>query len=406
MVFLTKEEEQMLAGEEGLGTQKAMELLVYLAEKVFDAEKMLTCTSSHCLDFTCWEDELLESEAKIRTMATNNPRMAINGELWKKMGVPEKVKRKEEKIDHLYESLGLTLLYTCVPYLLGNAPRFGQHFSWGGSSGQVYCNSILGARGNREAGPANLAAAITGRTPEYGLHLTENRYGQITVGFDGFAFKDLSKTDIAAMSYCVGEQVVEKIPVFTGIPRPLTTEQVKTITYPLPVGGAVQMYHIVGVTPEAPTLENALGGNKPEDKIQVGLKDIKGTYEKLCTTSEEKVDLVIFGCPHCTYDELREIASLLEGKKVHKKVHLWACTSKPIKLVAERMGIVKTIEGAGGLVVTDTCAIMPWAYHPEIDVVATNSSKIAFFGSGLTDAGLLFGSPKKCIDAAITGRWG
>jgi predicted aconitase len=405
-MYLTKKEEQMLEGEDGRATQLAMELLVTLGEKIHNAEKMTTCTTCHLLDDTCWENELLEEEIKVRCMTTNNPHIGRGvPELSEEMDVPKKAKIKEEKVDRVYKSLGLTLIYSCVPYLLGNTPKFGDHISWSASSGQVYSNSILGARCNRQGGPADLAAAITGRTPEYGMHLTENRYGQILVSCDDFDFNTLSTTDISTMSYYIGEQIAEKIPVFTDIPGQLTIEQVKALTVPLPVSGATIIYHIVGVTPEARTLEEALGRDKPEDKIQVSSKDIKNTYEKLCTTSENKVDLVIFGCPHCTYNELSEVASLLEGKKVHKGVRFWICTAKSIRTVAERMGIVDTIESAGGLVISDTCAIEPWLYMPEINVVATNSAKIAYYGSAMTDAGLLMGSTRKCIDAAITGVW-
>ena len=391
-----------------------MEILVAIGD-IYGAERMIPISSANIAanygvlrkEGIEWLEEFAKTGAKTRVFTTGNPQ-SFDFDLWKEMGVPEKFREIQFRISKVLKRLGIKLFYTCHPYLVGNLVRKGQHIAWAASETEIFANSVLGAMTNREGDHSALAAAVVGRTPEWGLHLPENRVGNVLVDVSELDLKEFTSTDYAAMAYYVGSIVGDKIPVFINLPENLSLENLKSIAYPLAVSGAVPMFHAVGITPEAPTIEAAFGGDKPEDKIKITMQDIKNVYEKSRWTDEEKVDLVIFGCPHCTLQEIEEIAMLLEGRKVHDGVKLWVCTSKAMKEYAKRMGYADVIRSAGGLVVADTCiAGGPYAYLKEqgVNVVVTNSLKAAYYAYGLFGMNTIFASTKDCIEAAVKGRW-
>ena len=413
-MYLTNEEEKMLKGDYGPGVQKAMEILVAIGD-LYNAEKMIPISSAHMAgnygvlrdEGVEWLEEFAETGASVKVFTTVNPQ-SFDFDLYKEMDVPENFRKIQLRIDGALRKLGVKPFYTCQQFLVGNLPRKGDHIAWAASETEIFANSVLGAMTNREGDHSALAAAVTGRTPEYGMHLPENRIGNILVDVSELNFRKLTQTDYAAMGYHVGKIVGDKIPVFVGLPKDISLPNLQALAYPLPVSGAVPMFHLVGITPEAPTLEAAFGGGKPEDKIKVTASDIRKVYEESCRTDERKVDLVIFGCPHCTLQEIEEIAMMLTGRKVCNGVKLWVCTSKATKAVAERMGYGDTIRRAGGMLVADTCPSGgPYAYLKEkgIHVVVTNSLKAAYYAYGLFGMGTIFASTKDCVESAINGRW-
>lgn len=416
-MILTDEEKKMLDGSCGEGVRRAMEIIVTLA-KTYDAERLVRISSahlgatfkSHGVEGLEWIEEMVEQGARCdlgQVFVTLNPR-SFDNDHWREIGFEEQAVANQERLDRCYHRLGTIPVYSCIHYLLGNLPKRNDHFSWAGSSGQVFANSVLGAMGNREGVWANVAAAITGRTAEYGLHLKENRRGQVLVTTEDLDLSTFSAVDYATLGYVVGREINDKIPVFSGLPEHLTTEQIRGLAYSLPVAGAVSMFHVLGVTPEAGTYEEAFRAKEPDRKLVVGPRDLRTVGDLLNTTRGEDVDLVCFGCPHCTLTELREVASLLEGKSISENVRLWFCTSRWIKDLATRLGYRETIEKAGGYILADLCAgpSAPFDYLKEgISVVATNSVKTAFYAPGTSKVDVLFGETKKCIGAALRGKW-
>jgi len=416
-MILTDQEKKMLDGQYGKGFQKAMEIVVTLA-KTYDAEKLIKISSahlgttfkSHGIEGLEWVEDLVEEGARCNlkeVFVTLNPR-SFDIDHWREIGFDEEAVANQERLDRCYRRLGTIPLHSCVPYLLGNVPIKGDHFSWSGSSGQVFANSVLGAMGNREGVWANVAAAITGRTPEYGLHLKENRIGQVLVTMGDLDVSRFSAYEYALLGYFVGKEINDQIPVFSGFPKYLTMEQLRGLAYSLPVGGAVPMFHFLGLTPEARTYEEAFGGKGPNRKLTVRSRDLRMVYDLLNTTQRRDVDLICLGCPHCTLEELHEVAYLLEGKRIHENVGLWFCTSRWFKDLADRLGYRETIERAGGFILADICAgpSAPFNYLKKgISVVATNSVKTAFYAPGTSKVDVRFGDTKSCIEAAIHGRW-
>ncbi len=421
-MFLTKEEEGMLGGEYGSGIQKSMELLVKLGE-AFDAERMVRAQSAHihCAIPHDMLLELTEGAGQCQVTTTTHPNAypdALDPAGCKRIGLPESYDIYEfihggpwGKIEDIFRRLGYFLTYTCIPFYVGNLPKMGDVISWGGTSGAVTCTSMFGACGSRDSVPANVATSVTGRAPYIGMAVKENRYAQVLVELDNLDLENFTSTDYGALGYYIGGKTGSKNVVINGLPETLTLEQFRYLASPMPVSGATNICHVVGVTPEARTLDEALGGGRPEEVITVGRGQIKEAVDGLTTADSDKVDLVKFGCPHCSITELRHIALLLTGKKVHPDVRLFVATAKQMYVLAEAMGYVDIIKQAGG-VFTNTCLGSQDPFNllgPKLGVkiTATNSARSAHY-SARTSGGkikLLYGSMEQCIDATITGKW-
>lgn len=412
---LTKSEQEILEGKGGLGAQKCMEILQAYGE-CYDARRMIPVTSVHIAgnypvlmdEGIEWLEDLAQGGTKVSVYTTKNPEM-YDFEQAEELKVPAIYQERQGRIDTVLRSLGVTLTYSCHHYLVGNVPRFGDHIAWASSGSQVYANSVIGARSNRDGDHVALAAAVTGVIPEWGLHLTENRRGQVIVETERLNLEGFTTADCQAIGWQVGKMVGDKIPVFVNLPADSAIQNIKGILYTLTVTGAVGLVHLVGITPEAPTPEAAFGGTVgPLDRISVEQKDIDQAYIEISSSSEDKVDIVIFGCPQCSIQEVQEIAALLEGKKVHGDTELWICTSNWVKTLSKRMGIYDSIRAAGGRIVADVgAADGPHLYLRErgIRVVAINSARGSYYAHGIFGMDTWFGSTQELVQTAISGKW-
>ncbi len=376
-MYLTSEEEKMLAGEEGRATQKAMQILVALG-KIYDAERLVKVSSVQVsgVSFKNLGDAGLEflselaNDGRARVKTTLNPAgMSLTD--WKSQGIESGFAEKQLKVIDAYEKLGLEITCTCTPYLAGNEPSFGQHIAWGESSAVAYANSVIGARTNREGGPSALAASLTGRTPLYGLHLKENRMPTIAVDVETpLRFPE----DFSAMGYFVGKAASDGIPYFRGIPR-AGLEELKTLSAALASSGGVAMFHIAGVTPES----DLDVGNV--DSITFTSKELGETGSSL--NDEGAPDFVSIGCPHLSLDELATLAKLLTGCKVNRE--FWVCCSREVKRRSDEAGYSRLIERSGAKFALDTCMVVAPIEDLGYKVVATNSAKACHYlrNSGL-----------------------
>jgi predicted aconitase len=232
-----------------------MEILVALGES-FGAERLLPVNNVHMAGSSVLVEDIRKQGGKFVTRVTTNP-TAVDPSQWREIGIPESDTTLQVRLTGAYAGMGANTCNTCIPYLVGNMPRFGEHMAWGESSAVVFANSVCGARTNREGGPSALATALTGRTPEYGFHLTENRYGSFLVNVET-PMRDM--TDYGTLGYFAGKIAGQDTPVFVGLPNNPTLEDLKALSAALAASGAVSMFHAVGVTPEAPTVEAAFGG--------------------------------------------------------------------------------------------------------------------------------------------------
>ncbi len=390
---LTKDQEKMLAGDQGEVVERMFRLLVRLGE-IYGADSMIPVGSVQVagvsyksigdpgLEFL---GDMADKEAKVRVPTTLNP-TGMDLVDWKELGFPEDFAEKQLRIMDAFKKMGIMMTATCTPYLVGNLPRFGEHIAWSESSAVSFANSVIGARTNREGGPSALAAAFCGLTPNYGLHLDDNRRPNFIVNVSA---ELKSSADFGALGYHVGKIVKDKIPYFRGI-RKADVDQLKALGAAMAASGAVALYHVEGITPEAGLVDTSgLEG------VEVGDKELRGAYEKLNTGADP--DIIILGCPHASLKEIASLTCRLEGK--HIKKPLWICTSRVTKEAATRMGFTEIIERAGGKVVADTCMVVSPIDRMGYKVTGVDSGKAANYLPGFCKQQVVFRS----IDDLLEG---
>ncbi|OED30807.1 hypothetical protein NL43_00365 [Methanosphaera sp. WGK6] len=393
---LTKYEEDMYNGEYGEGKAESMEILVSLG-KIYDAEKMIPITSAQVsgvsyktigdagLDFVV--DLGKKADVTLETML--NP-AGVDIENWKELGFSEEFTEKQIKIIEGYESIGVMSTCTCTPYLIGNAPMLNEHVAWSESSAVCYVNSVIGARTNREGGPSALLAAIVGRTPYYGNHIPENRTADIIFDVD---YDFTTEAEIGALGYHVGQIVNDKKPYFKLNNNP-GRNNLKLLGAALASSGAVSLYHVENITPEA-NFAKSQDSFEELEVVSLEKSDIIDTIEKLSTT-DKTPDLVCLGCPHASITEIQKVAQLIKGKKLNKD--LWICTSKAIKSISEQCGYLDIIEAAGGKIVSDTCMVVAPVEELNYDVIGVNSAKAANYVPNMGNLDVVYDTVENLID--------
>ncbi len=406
-LYLSAKERAMFDGEQGIAVRRAMEIVVALG-KIYGAKRLVPVSSVQVagvsyknlgeagLDFLReWADQ----GAQVRVPTTLNP-AGIDMKQWERLGFSADFARQQQAVIAAYTAMGIDPTCTCTPYLVGNQPAWGDHIAWAESSAVSFANSVLGARTNREGGPSALSAAICGYTAAYGLHLDPNRVARCHVRvrctLDSVA-------DWSALGYLVGRQVRDGAPYFflDDVVVPPTPDQLKSLGAAMAASGAVALYHIDGITPEA-RMQNMLASNAR----RIIIDDLAAGYAAL-NSAVEQVDLVSIGCPHASVDELAQVARLVEGKRVNASPQgttaLWVTTARATRERAAQA--VQVIEAAGGRVVADTCMVVAPVEQLGFKAMATNSAKMAFYTPSHSGLQVRFGTLEQCIEAAVTGRW-
>ena len=363
-MYLTSDEEAMLNGEFGEGVQKAIELIIALG-KVYDADGLVDITSAHLsgASYKTIGDgglkylEDVSKNSKVIIPSTLNP-LGMDRHRWREMHISEAFAKKQLRIIELYAKMGVKTSCSCTPYLNDNVPSFGDHVAWAESSALSFVNSYIGARTNREGGPGALAAAIVGKTANYGLHLDENRIPSVVID------ADIGDTifDHSLLGQAVGMRIGNRIPYFKGINPSI--ESTKTMAAAMAASGSVALFHIEDVTPEA--------GNFNTDGMEVihiGPKELKEAEEKLNTIDD--VQLLAFGCPHLTEKEIHDMAVFLNGKARQKDTEIWFCTSAAVR---ERCASDVKILEKYGKVLADTCMVVA-PIESTFSNTGTNSAK-------------------------------
>jgi predicted aconitase len=404
-------QKRMLAGEYGEPVRQGMEIITQLAD-FWEAPDIIPIQSVHMpgaaaktarragRKYICWA---ADNGGRFLTSTTLNTGSAdLTGV---DLGIYPETMQQQLEITGSYKRMGAIECHTCTPYLVGNLPRFGEHVAWGESSAVVFANSILGARTNREGGPSALGSALTGFTAGYGLHLKENRVATVHASVE-CPLSDVS--DFGAAGYFLARQFPDALPVFTGLPERSPMFGLKSLGAALASSGSIAMFHAVGLTPEAPTLEIATG-NKKLETVRIGKKELEETRQFLNRTNNSSdVDCVFLGCPHLDFEELLLLTKLLSGRKVHPGVSLWLYAANSFWSSCERSGLTRVLKDSGALLVSDTCPSI--SIFSEImkskgfQSAATNSAKQAHY-LPVWGIKVHFGSTAACIEAALTGKW-
>ena len=324
------------------------------------------------------------------------------------MGVNEQMVQFYKKSEAMAAKMGVQMMNTCTPYQVGNVPTRGEHCAWMESSAVVFANSVLGARTNTEGRESTSCAMLTCRIPNWGYHLDAPRLATLGVELD---MPVTSVEDWGLLGYWMGDWVQDRVAVVSGVNQGgmgvPNLPRLKHFGAAASSSGGVELFHLVGVTPEANTLEQATGGRKLKEVRRFGERERRETFERINSTAhDKKVDYVMLGCPHYTIEQIWEASVLLEGRKVHANSALWIFTPRAIKALADRNGYTKIIEEAGGVLMTDSCSAMSRATPPGTKVVALDSAKQAHYLPAILGVQAWFGTTEQCVEAACTGQWG
>lgn len=420
---LTPQEQDMLEGKEGKAKQKAMDLLVRYGEAL-GAERFVD-TKNVCgtigastpflreygarhggMDAVFSEFNLDSAEVvpipKVAVFSSHLQH-GIDPEQAERQGIPADVVTVHRKGEAYAAGLGVQLLNTCAPYTVGNVPTRGEHCAWMESSAVIYINSVLGARTNAEGRESAGSAMLTGKIPYWGYHIEENRRGTHLIELD---LQVESTAEWGLLGYYIGEVVQDRVPVVTGVRQSPNLARLKHFGAAAASSGGVEMYHLVGITPEAPTLEAAFGGNRPVEKFRYGKAERRMAYEAANVTAKNpNVDFIMLGCPHYTIEQIWELCTLLEGKKLNPNTEMWIFTPRQTAQLAEQNGYTKIIRDAGAHLMSDTCSAMGRLIPKGAKVAAADSVKQAHYLPAIMGIECWFGTTADCVNAAVTGRW-
>jgi predicted aconitase len=391
---LTAHEEDLLSGKYGRAARKAMEILVTLGE-IYGTEAMTPVASVQIagvsfdnlgeagLEFLT---EMADGGGKAQVLTTLNP-AGMDIENWQNLGISPEFARDQQRVIQAFARMGVVTTCTCTPYLAGNLPHFGEHIAWAESSAVCYANSVIGARTNREGGPSALAAALTGRTPAYGLHLDFERQPSMTFEIKNFARPRAAQNDtfwFGALGRVIGQRLEaaggKRVPYLRGIPR-ASLEELKSFCASLATYGGVALFHMEGTTPEAGL------HRPPAETVAITRAEIDAAAQELNDAVREEVDFVSLGCPHLTIREIARIAGLLEGKQVHKE--FWITTARPTKQIADQMGYTRVIEASGAKFAVDTCCVVA-PIKGRFHALATDSAKACYYAFSKNNFKTLF----------------
>ncbi len=399
---LTDEEERMLRGERGEAVRFAMETIVRVA-RGFRADELVEVVSAHAMaqygDIHDAGLDLLERLHRLGgrcCIPTTQDPASISFKHWQRMDVPAAYAEKQLRLARLAEALGERPLWSCTPYYAGNAPAFGQNVAWSESSAVSFANSVLGARTNRTPAGLAICAALTGRMPKVGLYRPENRVAGVKVVVDA---GELAPLDYHTLGIILGRRVGTRIPALVGIPPDVTTDDLKSLGAAAAASGAVALYHVIGVTPEA-CRADPFGGQSPREELRVTRSDLERTAKGLQTANPGAVELVVVGCPHYSLAEVRRLAGLLRGKTVASGKALWVYTSGEVERQAAEEGLLATLEAAGAEVLAQTCAVMS-PLPRRFRTLMTDSGKYASYLPSEHGVELIYGSVDACVQAVV-----
>lgn len=411
-MYLSREEDGILQGDQGETLRRMMEILVALGD-IYGAERLVPVRSAQIAGVSFknigeagleWISDL---QGHVAVPSILNP-AGMDLERWKEMGIDEDFAARQREVVRAYERLGVTADCTCTPYQIHpDLVRRGDHLAWSESSAVSYANSVLGARTNREGGPSALAAALVGKTPLYGYHLDENRRPTHIIAVDA----DLKGSDYGALGFLAGRMVKDGVPLFRLRGRP-EQDDLKALGAAMAASGSVALYFVEGLTPYpasgSSSQRDDCGNEKSNqwinknidkkiereaaEKITLENKDIDEVYERYPPGDSEMVAL---GCPHCSRAELERIAALLEGRKARRE--LWVCTAR--RIAEASPDLVSRIERSGAKVICDTCMVVSPASE-RFRKMLVNSGKALSYIPGLCGVEAGFASTEDCINMA------
>ena len=410
MVNLTDRDGAMLNGGRGPAAALAMSILVRMAE-VYGADTLMDISQAH-IDSTIYlGDATLEFAEHLASLGA---RVAVPTSLnvsgvdecgWQEWAVTPEWAAKAARQMLAYERMGAVAMWTCAPYQTHMRPVFGQQIAWGESNAIAFANSVIGARTERYPDLLDICCAICGRVPAVGLHLTENRAGQMRLRLVGVPLA-LQQDDqfFAVLGHLVGKLAGDQIPVIEGVVVSPAEDHLKAFAAAAASSGRVAMFHMVGITPEAPTIDEAFHGHVPAQTIDVTTGNLREARKELTTADGRELDMVILGSPHFSLAEFSQLAPLVTGRHAHPRVKFLVTSSRLMKEQADKAGVLAPLVSFGAQITLDTCILASPMLPPEIKTLMTNSAKYAYYAPSLLNTRVTFGSLADCVRSAVEGR--
>ncbi len=409
-VQLTNEEQLVLDGSRGPGVAMAMRLVRRLGEAM-GATELRPISGAHIdsclyhgqsgLDFV---NALMNGGAEVIVPTTLNVSSLdlLHPELF--LG-DEETRTSATALMDAYVALGCEPTWTCAPYQRTVRPTVGDDIAWAESNAIVFANSVLGARTHRYGDFIDIAAAVTGRVPNAGLHLTENRYASLVIDVSELSAELLATSAVFPMiGLLVGRSAGNDIPAVVGLPPTTTEDDLKALGAAGASSGRLAMFHAVGLTPEAPTLDAACGGHVPQHTITVSAADIRAARDELSQTTSTTLTSINLGTPHYSVSEIGKLHRAMTGKTVHESVAFYVSTGRDVLAEAGLRGWVAPLEAAGITFVTDTCTYITPIVRDTTGVAMSDSAKWAYYAPGNIGVESIFASLGECVESAVAGR--
>lgn len=387
-----------------------MSIVARMAE-VAGASELLDITGAH-IDSTVYigdaglefAERLASLGAKVAVPTTLNV-SGLDEHHWRDWDVPNDWARQAYRQMVAYQSMGTIPTWTCAPYQTEMRPSFGQQIAWGESNAIAFANSVLGARTERYPDLFDICCAITGRAPAMGLHLTEHRAGELLFRLVDVPEPLQSSDDFyPVLGNLIGKASLDKIPVLDGLSFTPDEDQLKAFGAAAASSGGVAMFHMVGITPEAPTLVEAFHGKTPVKTIDVTMDLLRESRRALTHIDSNRLHMVVLGSPHFSLAEYKQLAPLLLGKRKHPDVKFLVTSSRAMTQLAQKAGYLAPLEGFGAQITVDTCILTSPMLPAEIQNLMTNSAKFAYYAPGLLGRKIAFGSLEDCVNSAVAGE--
>jgi cis-L-3-hydroxyproline dehydratase len=410
MLALSPKDHEMLRGDYGPAAKMAMSIVARMGGMA-GAKELLDISAAH-IDSTVYIGEaglefaerLASLGAKVAVPTTLNV-SGLDEHHWREWAVSSDWATQAYRQMVAYQSMGTIPTWTCAPYQTEMRPSFGQQIAWGESNAIIFANSVIGARTERYPDLFDICCAITGRAPAIGLHLSEHRAGQLLFRLKDIP-KDLLQSDdfYPVLGHFIGKASLDKIPVIDGMPVQPEEDQLKAFGAAAASSGGIAMFHMVGITPEAPSLEQACHGKAPTATIDVTMDLLREARRELTHTDSNRLDIVVLGSPHFSLAEFKRLSRMLTGKRKHPNVKFLVTSSRAMRQLAKKAGWLESLEAFGAQITVDTCILTSPMLPAEIQNLMTNSAKFAYYTPGLLGRKIAFGSLEDCVNSAVAGE--
>jgi hypothetical protein len=407
---LTLSDKADLNGERGKARQMAMRILVRMLP-IFGGRELLDITAAHIDSSLFQGDATLEYAERLSNwgarvvVPTTLNVSGVDEHDWKRWAVPADWAEKSIRQMAAYKSMGCKPTWTCAPYQESARPVMGQQVAWGESSAVVFINSVLGARTARYPDLMDICAAITGRAPAAGLHLAENRRGQLLYSLKNVPV-GLQEDDsfYGVLGHLIGADAGMQVPVIEGLEVQPSEDNLKALGAAMASSGATALYHVIGITPEAPTMSAVFDGLSPVRKVSITMGKLRAARKELTTADGDLLDMVALGSPHFSLGEFAALSSFVEGERKCDRVRFLVTASRIVRALADKAGHLEPITQFGATITVDTCILTSPMLPDSINTLMTNSAKYAYYAPGLLGTHVVYGSLEDCVRSAISGR--